>query len=233
MINNIKKNIRIYKQFATNRLNDIYATSLLNNLLSEGDYIPITSSSLNPYSLAVILNDIIVNQRKNILECGGGISTVLIARLFKRNNISGQLCTIEEDAQWLSIIQKILEKENLQEYVKFVHAPLEQSNLGLKNTKWYSQKVLDDELKNIEKLDMVIVDGPSAWRKEIELARYPALPYLIGKMNDNFSFYLDDVNRTGEKTILSLWQEKYQLTFSYITDNFAVTKKGQYYETSL
>jgi hypothetical protein len=48
---------------------------------------------------------------------------------------------------------------------------------------------------------MVIVDGPPAFENKIQFSRYPAMPFMIDRMNKTFSFYLDDYDRTGNKRL--------------------------------
>src|SRR5690606_36365313 len=74
-----------------NRLNkffseDILSVNFLNTLMNGYPYLPFSGSSLRPFCLNHILNDIVINNRKHIIEFGSGISTILIGRLIKKNN---------------------------------------------------------------------------------------------------------------------------------------------------
>jgi predicted O-methyltransferase YrrM len=51
-------------------------------------------------NLKIILNDIVIHQRKNIVELGAGISTAYIAALLRKNKIDANFTTIEENEQW-------------------------------------------------------------------------------------------------------------------------------------
>ncbi|NOX50787.1 MAG: class I SAM-dependent methyltransferase, partial [Gammaproteobacteria bacterium] len=68
------------------------------NPLIEG-YMPWSGSAMRPCALVAVLNDIIVNRRKCIVECGGGISTIFIGRLLNRTS-DAHLYTIEHDKEW-------------------------------------------------------------------------------------------------------------------------------------
>jgi hypothetical protein len=118
-------------------------------------------------------------------------------------------------------------ENNLQEHVNLIYAPLEKTNLALENNFWYSIKTLSENINEASKFSLVIVDGPGAWKPEISLSRYPAVPYLLNFLEDNFSIYLDDINRKGEKEILSLWQKKYSMEFEKINDTAVVFIKGK------
>lgn len=42
-------------------------------------YLPHSKSSLNYSSINSLLNDVVINNRKNIIEFGGGLSTIYLA----------------------------------------------------------------------------------------------------------------------------------------------------------
>jgi len=77
------------------------------------------------------------------------------------------------------------------------------------------------------KFSLSIVDGPGAWKPEIRLSNYPAMPYLLNFLTGNFSICLDDINRKGEKKILNLWQKKYSMKFEKINDTTTVFINGK------
>ena len=58
---------------------DLLAMQHLNPLLQ--GYVPWTSSAMRPAAFVNIINDITVNDRRVVLELGGGVSTLLIAKL--------------------------------------------------------------------------------------------------------------------------------------------------------
>src|SRR2546421_9455866 len=62
-------------------------------------FLPGTTAALRPSVVMAILNDICVNRRMNVVECGGGISTLYIARLLAERGM-GRLTTIEDDERW-------------------------------------------------------------------------------------------------------------------------------------
>lgn len=217
----------IYQGKNKARIEDLTAYLLIQDLLKFAEYFPITSSSLRFHTLATVLNDIIMNTRENIIEFGAGISTLAIANLFKKNSLNYSLISVEDDMNWFNYVKSCISKNNLQEHVNLIYAPLEKTNLALENNPWYSVKSLSEKINNDLKFSLAIVDGPGAWKPEIRLSRYTALPYLINKLAENFSIYLDDINRKGEKQVLSLWQKKYTMKFEKINDTSAVFIKGK------
>ena len=105
--------------------------------LSDG-YIPWTASSIRPSAIVKILNDITINERKNIIEFGSGVSTVFIAKTIR--NSGGHLYTVDHDGSWIKVVKKMLKKENLGDVVSFIHAPMNASIFSLNKSDWYDEK---------------------------------------------------------------------------------------------
>lgn len=202
----------------TLKLDDIYALSLLQPLLQGYPVLPITGSSLRPYCLIRLVNDITVNHRTNIIEFGCGMSTIIFGRLLKKNKINATITSIEHDELWLDYMKKLLDREGLMENIKLVYAPLEKCDLSIKSIGWYSTNVLCRELKD-KVFDMVIVDGPPAFEFPKAKSRYPALPFIIERVSKNFSIHLDDANRPGEQFILQRWRKQFPAIEFTITGN--------------
>jgi hypothetical protein len=207
-------------------LEDIYAYLLIQDLVKFPEYFATTTSSLRFHTLAVILNDIIINKRQSIIEFGAGISTLAIANLIKKNNLECSFISVEDNEEWFNYIKSFLMKNDLGQNVKLIYAPLAKSDLALENNLWYSVQVLNENISSDFKFSLAIIDGPAAWKPEIRLSRYPAVPYLINFLSGEFSLYLDDVNRKGEKEIISLWDEKYKIKPEQVNTTSAVFTKG-------
>lgn len=205
-------------------LEDIKASQALAPLTRK--YLPWTDSALRPATVQMILNDIVVNRKKIIVELGGGISTIYICRLLtqlKSDGIQRKLYCVEHDGQWAQILKKILLEENIStDLFEILHCPLEPYSSENK-TPWYSQNAA---LASINSVDLLLVDGPPAYRKDIEMAREPALPYFEKSLSGDASIYLDDIDRTAERIIAINWQSRfnYALTFYRIKGSFALLK---------
>jgi hypothetical protein len=59
------------------------------------------------------------------------------------------------------------------------------------------------------KLDLVIVDGPTAYEPGKAKSREPALPLNRPFLSERAVVILDDVNRKGESEILDRWLQDY------------------------
>lgn len=206
---------------------DVLAMANLQYLLQSGCYLPQTLYSIRPFNLWLMINDIVINQRRNVLEFGMGISTILIARLINRNELDCTLTSVEHNPEWIAIVQGILQKENLLSKVQIIHAPLIQINHSLNQLAWYDTNVLQAKLTGT--CDMVIVDGPPSSEK---LNRYPAYPFMADKLSASFSFYLDDAGRSGEKEVIARWEQQ-GLSFETINNSIALGKKEAQFSSSL
>ncbi len=176
-------------------------------------YLPWSAASMQPSSIVTILNDIIINDRKFIVECGSGISTYFIAQLLKTNG--GQLVTIDHDSDWLSSLEQILDKAQLCEFVKMIYAPLTSTDLSINNCAWYDTTQLDQAFRSSNKIDLLIVDGPPASGQQNKFSRYPAVPYFHKYLSARYSIFLHDINRKPERQIVSMWEFEYGMKFVY------------------
>jgi predicted O-methyltransferase YrrM len=212
------------------KLDDNYALGLLHPLLIGYPFIPLTRSSLRPFCIAHILNDIVIHNRRNIIEFGSGLSTIMIGRLIRKNDLNTSILSIEHDQDWANVLCGLLQKEKLDDLVKVVHAPLRECTLSVDDNLWYDTNEVSNHTKN-KKFDMVIIDGPPAWIKGYGRARYPALPFIIEKLSAGCSVYLDDVNRAGEQSILELWQQQHAVEFNITGETLGYYRRGNSFDT--
>ena len=130
---------------------------------------------MRPSGLVAVLNDIVINNRSRIVECGSGISTFYIGRLLQERG--GHLYTVEHDADWADLLQRALAQEDLSEYVTVVYAPLKEDKHTWNGATWYDEEKLGC-IKTQGKIDLLVVDGPPGYSTELMYARYPAVPYF-------------------------------------------------------
>ncbi len=207
---------------------DIYALQQLKPISS--DYTVWSSSSIRPSAMVQILNEIIVNNRNTIVEFGCGITTVYIAKILKQ--YGGHLYSVEDNAEWIEIVRTMLKHNDLLDMVTFIHAPLIESRHSLNNCDWYSEGVINNYLQDIN-IDMILIDGPPAYLKDIELSRYPAVPFLFDRLADDFCIILDDINRDGEKSIVIRWEKEINIDFvkQYVKGGIAIARSRRGFNT--
>ncbi len=157
----------------------------------------------------IMVKDIIENRRNFILELGSGSSTIIIAQLLKKLG-KGKFYSIEDNENFYNKIKRELSLNGLEYNVNLILSPLKQIIVDNKEFLWYDTNFI----KEIEKVDFLFVDGPPAYIQE--MSRFPALPLLINKLNNDFVILLDDGKRIDEKIAVDKWKKlfpdfKYQL----------------------
>jgi predicted O-methyltransferase YrrM len=192
-------------------------------------YLPWSQAAMRPSGLVAVLNDIVINNRAHVVECGSGISTFYIARLLRERG-AGHIHTIEHDETWASLLVKALEKEGLSEQATVVYAPLADTRHSWDGTKWYDESKLECVTSGDKgKIDLLLVDGPPAYGKELRHARYPAVPFFKPHLAADFTVVLDDINRQGEQEIVARWERELGISFSrrFIDGTIAVGRPRQ------
>lgn len=210
------------------RLWDIYALILMRPLIKQ--FIPWTGVAIRPYTALSIINDILINQRKFIVELGAGVSTLLIAQALKDKG-KGMLVSFEDHEEWASFLNHELQCRDLNQFCKVVYAPLTSCKSSIKEGGlWYQETIIHENIAN-KKIDLLLVDGPKASGSKNQLACFPAVLVLKHYLSESYSIYLDDIRRNGEKQILERWSEElnFKVIKSPIKGNFANLKYGHSY----
>jgi predicted O-methyltransferase YrrM len=128
-----------------------------------------------------------------ILECGSGVSTILIAALTSTRKTP--YVVLEHDRKWYEHLKVILDTLGFQ-HVRLVHAPLQ--NFGYYD--WYrvpADQIADD-------IRLVICDGPPG---KIDGGRYGLMPRMENHLADDCVILLDDAHREGERQVLDAWKD--------------------------
>ncbi len=186
------------------------------------NFLPLSQTwSMEPEALVDIVNHIQINDCKVIVECGSGVSTILIGNLLKQRN-RGQLYALEDDRDWHDFLSGILSKQELNRYVTLVYAPLKPFPGSIANTSWYDTERANLALNTVSSIDLLIVDGPKSVN---ELSRAPALSFFESRINGSSLIILDDANRSMERGVLDRWQQEFNITIVRQSE----TCKGQAY----
>ncbi|AIE74030.1 MULTISPECIES: class I SAM-dependent methyltransferase [unclassified Synechocystis] len=206
------------------RLQEIWEDGLAMQYLTPlaGNYFPWSGYALRPSGLVQILNTILIRQYLTVVECGGGVSTFYIARLFRQNHLKGKLYCIENNLDWFHFLQDSLAREGLSNYVHLIHAPLAPCDLSLEGMDWYDRQKIRHHLPDSVTIDCLLVDGPPAYREEIQYSRFPAVPFFQPQLAPHSTVILDDINRVGEQEILARWQTLLQVNFDSSIGNVAI-----------
>lgn len=179
--------------------------------------LPHTSSALDHRTLQVICNDILINNRRFLVELGSGYSTIIISKFISMNNLDCKVISIEENEQWAKLVSDLLEKESLDEIAKIECLKVKDS--------WYVEDELDLIMKNQE-IQVLIIDGPNAGNKED--IRSEAMNYFDGKISTNALVVIDDVHRKAEYAMLNNWYKKGGMK-KVVDNNTGYLLKGTYF----
>lgn len=187
-------------------------------------YLPWTDMSMRPSGVVTLLNDIMLNRRRRVVECGSGVSTFYMAKLLSQSG--GHLFTIEDDPEWGLLLRQILEEHQLEDHVSIIIAPLAPTDLALEGNHWYAQ----DELHLLIEgppIELLLVDGPQAAEPRNWLSRYPAVPFFRGNLSEDCTIVLDDIDRRGEQEVARRWEAQLGRRFSRRPGGIAVSAPGR------
>ena len=182
---------------------DLHAWQVLRPLLDAGGYLPWTEGALRPAALAAVVNEVIFAERRELVELGSGVSTVVLARLVRERG--GRVTSLEHDPNWARIVRSQLEHELLTDVATLVEAPLEPHPLALGGAPWYSGAAVERIPHGI---DLLLVDGPPGYGEGMEQSRHPALPALAEHLAPGSVVVLDDATRPAETEIVERWQSE-------------------------
>lgn len=180
---------------------DAVAMSALAPL--DGPFLPITSYSMRPSGILTLVNDVVINRRRSIVEFGPGLSTIYLARMLRSLGDGGHITSFDHDAGWLTVLQRQLALESLTEFVTLVHAPLKPGRWEFGAGEWYDEQVVASRVP--ASIDLLIVDGPPAYERARQHARFPALDAVRARLAQACTIALDDGQRSGERAIAERW----------------------------
>jgi predicted O-methyltransferase YrrM len=184
-----------------NHFLQIEALLSIYNSLPNLKYMPATRGwAGSPDFLNKIVEIILKQKPRIVLEASSGVSTVLIGLALKMNN-SGKALSFEHDTSYAEITRKNIEVNDIEDISIIMDCPLNDYLIDGEAWKWYDTK----ELTFTDKIDLLIIDGPP--RATQNLARYPAIPLLHKYFSDNVIILLDDANRPDEIIIIEKWIE--------------------------
>ncbi|MGH2985784.1 MAG: class I SAM-dependent methyltransferase [Solirubrobacterales bacterium] len=191
---------------------------ILDRLLGAGPPLEFTDWALEPAALELVLARIGADCDR-VVECGSGLSTIVIARLLAGRG-HGRVEALEHEPAWASEVRRRIEDEGVADRARLVEAPLGAHPLAEPGCHWYDPDAVASLSASI---DLLLVDGPPAGEPGIERARYPALPALASRLRRGATVILDDAGRPGERWVLDRWQEQTGVRFERrSTDRVAI-----------
>lgn len=176
---------------------------------------PMRVWAISPDFANIIISTILDRTPKTIVECGAGVSTLLMAYCIK-NLGQGKIWSLEHDEKYAVIARRTLKTHKLENMATVIHAPLKEISLGGKSWLWYDTSFLG----TINAIDLLIIDGPPGNIQK--MSRYPALPILLGRLSKDAIILLDDSAREDEKQIIQKWLNE----FNAFECEWRATEKG-------
>lgn len=152
----------------------------------------------SPDFLAELARRVLDRKPDIVVECSSGTSTLVIASCLQRIG-KGHVYSLEHDAHYAEHTTRLLKEHGVETFATVITSPLHEMQAGSRKGFWYS------ELEAIpETLQMVVVDGPPGTVSK--LARYPAGPILIPRLEPGGLMLLDDADREDEREMVKIWQ---------------------------
>jgi predicted O-methyltransferase YrrM len=183
---------------------------------------------MKTYGLAFLRNEMVLNKRYSIIEFGSGLSTLFMALVVKRFSLPTKIITIESETAWVDRIEKKIYEMDLSSIITVVPATIiPMPSLGKENN-WYDLNHLPSSILNSSPFDMVVIDGPPAYNENISLSRFMALPFIKNLLCDKYSIFLDDADRKGEKTVMSMWKQQFGFDFKTYNNEIALFRMGSF-----
>lgn len=172
-------------------------------------FIPQTSYALSASAIRIILNDVVLHQRRHVIEFGAGMSTLFLAKVLQELP-GAKLISVDHDAGWLGYLDHQLKQIGARDAVQLIHAPLERAEMN-GEASWYATDVVSAALKDYV-VDSAIIDGPKARHGNDAETRSYALGVLEPHLNPKgHVIFMDDIHRQGERRIYERWAKEFDL----------------------
>lgn len=173
-------------------LNGLYADLAFRKSLP-----PTRGWAASPDFLSILARHVFQARPKVILECGSGVSTVVLARACELNG-TGRVYSLEHVAEFAERTRSELTRHGLAAHGEILDAPLTRHTFDGREWSWYGLQALPPI-----QFDMLVIDGPPGTTGP--LARYPAGPLLFPHLKPDSSVFLDDARRQDEKETVARW----------------------------
>jgi predicted O-methyltransferase YrrM len=207
-------------------MTDTLSTGMLRELYQRRASFPLDAdiaSRISPSTLGAdtlrFLGMLVLWKRPiHIFEFGSGLSTLFLARLQQALGVSSSpaLISIDHSQRYLGETRRALGEDH---GVLLVHAPLAVTELyGRVFTTYHPDYTR--RIPTHVKFDLVLIDGPPAYRYGREAPLYHLAPWL----SPDALIVLDDANREPEQEAIRNWSTTWPMGFSM--ELFPDLKKG-------
>ena len=198
----IEQRYTLSKIFRLNELNNIQMEAMqsIYSIFQFKTPLPTTRKmAASPDFLKLLVDTILSEKPKLIVELGSGISTILAGKALEKNG-AGKLISIDNEEKYAELTRKRVSLENLGDIGRVITTDLTIHPINGQNYMWYEISFLKEIKQGI---DLLIVDGPPKIINKN--ARYPAIPLLKQYFKENTVILLDDGRRKDEQNTVELW----------------------------
>ncbi len=199
LINFVTRGFRKNQDQLLKKMVSISSFNYLMNNLNGGLALPYNIWSISPSAMMTIVNHILINDVKTIVEFGTGISTIFLNNLSKKNKLGLKIISIDHDENW----QKTIREKYGVDDVTFIHCPLT-SKMSFEGNEYHWYDI--NKLQGIEKetVDFIIIDGPIGSQSPYE--RAGAFEFFKSELSrKSFSCFLDDTNQGPLKHVMAAY----------------------------
>lgn len=153
---------------------------------------------------AVLVREVALRRPRTVVELGSGVSTLLIGRMLKEAG-AGKLYSLDHDAAWAERTRAHVRANGLEGHVVVLDAPLARQRFDGDEYDWYQ---LPDEVRALQSIDLLVIDGPPQNLSPSGIPRYPALPAFGAQMSPDGLIYVDDAKRPQEQRMIEKWLQQ-------------------------
>jgi predicted O-methyltransferase YrrM len=165
---------------------------------------PMRGWAISPDFAAYYVELLREHRPSNVVELGGGTSTILSGLALAQLGTDAHITAIEALAPFASATRELLTRHQV-ENAAVIHAPLTRTQINRHAWTWYTTALMDE----LDDIDLLLVDGPAQFRNARRQIRYPALPLLYDRLAPGALILLDDANRDDERRVVARWLREF------------------------
>lgn len=193
--------LRLVSTESQNLFSQIQAQRQLEKLLEIDRPLPLTRGwAASPDILLALVKQVFERRPGTLLDCGSGISTLILALACKRQG-RGIVISLDHLEEFAARTDQLLTEWGVREFVDLRVAPLQSREIEGRSVAWYSVEALPDSL------DFIFVDGPPELTGPF--ARWPAGPLLLPSLAPGGAVVIDDANREQDREIIRDWLRRF------------------------
>lgn len=165
---------------------------------------PMRDWAMSPDMAGLVFATVMQRKPRIVVELGSGVSTLVTGYALERLG-AGRVISLDHDADFAETSRRAVKHHGLERWVDVHHAPLQHRECEGKSGSWYDTSTLDA----IDRIDVLVVDGPTQAGVETPMVRFPALPALFEKLADDVIILVDDASRRDEDLMVKEWAKLY------------------------